>query len=87
MTLSPAGTIGMVLIIAVAVVAMILVVARANMSNAASRSRPRRTEHNGARSPGLDPAAARRHAEKAGDDPSTQDGVEPGGHVIHKFGG
>lgn len=87
MTLSSAGTIGMVLIIVGAVMAMIVVLARANQVNAKRRSAPNRVEEPLARYPGLDPAAARTHAVKAGDDPASDDAIEPGGHVIHQSGG
>jgi hypothetical protein len=77
----------MALIIVAAVMAMILVLARANQANARRRSDPQRVEHSDARYPGLDPAAVRTQARKVGDDPNSDDAVEPGGHVIHQSGG
>jgi hypothetical protein len=81
MTLSTHGTVLMVVIIAAAVMAMILVVATANKRNARRQRQPKREERAEQRYPGLNPDAARRHAELAGDD--VTESVEPGGHVIH----
>jgi hypothetical protein len=81
MTLSTHGTVLMVVIIAAAVIAMVTVLATANKRNAHLHHQPDREERPDRRYPGLNPEAARRHAELAGDD--TTESVEPGGHVIH----
>ncbi|HEX3828550.1 MAG TPA: hypothetical protein VHV82_14895 [Sporichthyaceae bacterium] len=83
MTLSITGTVVMVVIIAGAVVAMILVLASANRRNASAHQEPNREERPDLRYPGLNPDAARRHADLVGDDATAS--VEPGGHVIRPF--
>jgi hypothetical protein len=83
MTLSITGTVVMVVVIAVAVLAMILVLATANRRSGNKPHQPQREERADLRSPGLNPDAARRLADQAGD--NATDPVEPGGHVVRPF--